>query len=77
MESGDGAGTTEFNIYQDGTTVRKPYDAPWLEFDTVSVNTDYIFEFPIYETGDITANFGASATIKEITWAKTSLGAAA
>ena len=77
MESGNGAGTTEFNIYQDGTTVRKPYDAPWLEFDTVSVNTDYIFEFPIHETGDITANFGASATIKEITWAKTSLGAAA
>ena len=77
MESGDGAGTTEFNIYQDGTTVRKPYAAPWLQLGTVSVNTDYIFEFPIYETGDITANFGASATIKEITWAKTSLGAAA
>ena len=79
LSSGDGAGDTAFEIYKNGTAICSPYqDArTWLGLSTLAVDTEYIFEFPIYETGDITANFGKSATIKEITWAKTSLGAAA
>ena len=83
LESGAGAGYIGFVIYAtDGSKVAYwngdvPGD-PWSGAKMqISANTEYIFEFPIYETGDITANFGASATIKEITWAKTSLGAAA
>ena len=83
LENGDGAGYIGFVIYaNDGSKVAywdvDAPDYPWTGAAMqISANTDYIFEFPIYETGDITANFGASATIKEITWAKTSLGAAA
>lgn len=79
LSSGDGAGDTAFEIYQNGTAICSPYQGArtWLQLSTLAVDTEYIFEFPIYETGDITANFGKSATIKEITWAKTSLGAAA
>ena len=83
LENGYGAGYIGFVIYAtDGSKVAywdvdKP-DYPWTGAAMqISANTEYIFEFPVYETGDITANFGASATIKEITWAKTSLGAAA
>ena len=83
LESGAGAGYIGFVIYAtDGSKVAYwngdvPGD-PWSGAKMqISANTEYIFEFPIHETGDITANFGASATIKEITWAKTSLGAAA
>ena len=83
LESGYGAGYIGFVIYaNDGSKVAywngDAPDYPWTGAAMqISADTEYIFEFPIYETGDITANFGASATIKEITWAKTSLGAAA
>ncbi len=83
LENGYGAGYIGFVIYAtDGSKVAywdvDAPDYPWTGAAMqISADTEYIFEFPVHETGAITANFGASATIKEITWAKTSLGAAA
>lgn len=83
LENGYGAGYIGFVIYAtDGSKVAywdvdKP-DYPWTGAAMqISANTEYIFEFPVYETGAITANFGKSATVKNVTWSKTSLGDAA
>ena len=83
LENGYGAGYIGFVIYaNDGSKVAywdvDAPDYPWTGAAMqISANTEYIFEFPVYETGAITANFGKSATVKNVTWSKTSLGDAA
>ena len=83
LENGYGAGYIGFVIYAtDGSKVAywdvDAPDYPWTGAAMqISANTEYIFEFPVHETGAITANFGKSATVKNVTWSKTSLGDAA
>lgn len=83
LENGYGAGYIGFVIYAtDGSKVAywngDAPDYPWTGAAMqISTKTEYIFEFPVYETGAITANFGKSATVKNVTWSKTSLGDAA
>ena len=76
--SGDGAGAIPFVIYDvsgnvigDWTNANNIY-YPWSNAFTLNLGTEYIFEFPVSVTGEIIANFGANATVTDITWSKTS-----